>query len=104
MRDNRTVKRLSESKVIEYPRPNHTFIFFQNGETYCVTILTFVLQHNSKKREMKGMAKQPGKPIYVIWLKWSNLRTEKKFFPTAKLSFGKFAAINLHNANTGFTV
>lgn len=37
------------------PRAKTFFFFFlQNGETYCVTILTFILQHNSQKGEMKG--------------------------------------------------
>lgn len=82
MRDNCTVRRLSESEVIEYPRLK---LFFFNGETYCVKILTFVLQHNSQKGEMKEMANQPGnQPVCVTWLKWSSLRTAHKFLSNSE--------------------
>lgn len=102
MRDNCTVKRLSESEVIECLGLKLFFFFFlQNGETYCVTILTFILQHNSQKGEMKGwqtsQANQSG---------WNGALWEQNinFFQQQNLSFGKFSAINVTNANTGFTI
>ena len=95
MRDNCTVKRLSESEITEYPGLKLFFVF-QNGEIYCVIVLTLILQHNSGKGGMKRMANQSGKPIYVTWLKQSSLRTEHKVFPTAKPILWKIFSYQLY--------